>query len=289
MSPTRSVSAALRDRLPLNAAGADASAYADAFRASADLLINQCTLHVGGRPHRLTELELYWTDEDHPDPFTHGAPMQREFGRWYFHSSGGTYKGGTYKGLDIAVGGPGRSAGVLLRGIEDVATGERIDGSCSVVDRLLEVCAARTTTTAGSSPVAALAEQVDMIDPPSPHSSLLALELAAPGPARPLFASARVGLTLKRGADPARCAYLGRHYRYLVEPKRLRKGRVHVVLAAHQAGLDQETIHRRTGVARGTIARDIAAFEAGRSRDPAEYCRTLKTAELCELFGALAP
>lgn len=288
MSPPRGVSAALRDRLPIDAAAADASAYANAFRASADLLLNQCTLRVAGRPHRLTEVELYWTDEDHPDPFTHDAPMQREFGRWYFHSSGGAYKGGTYKGLDIAVGGPGRSAGILLRGIEDVATGERVDGSCSVVDRLLELCAPRTATTAGSSTVAALADQVDVIDPPTPQSSLLALELAAPGAARPLFASARVGLTLKRGADPARCAYLGRHYRHLVDPKRLRKGRVHVVLAAHQTGLDQETIHRRTGVARGTIARYIAAFEAGRSRDPGDYCRRLKTAELCELFGALA-
>jgi len=284
MSPYPGVSAELRSRLPLDAARADASTYLSAFRASAELLLNQCTLQVAGRPHRLTEVEFYWTDKRHPDPFTHGDPMQREFGRWYFHRRGNTYKGGTYKGLDIAVGGPERTAGILLRGIEDVATGERIDGSCSIVDRLLALC----TPKAGTSTVAALAEQVAAIDPPTPQGSLLALELATPGPARPLFASARVGLTLKRGADPARCAYLGRHYRYVVEPKRLRKGRLHVVLAAHQAGLDQETLHRLTGVARGPIARYIAAFEAGRSREPGDYCRALKTAELCELFGALA-
>ncbi len=288
MPASSTVSAGLRDRLPIDLDAADARPYIDAFRRSAELLLNQCTFFVAGRPHRLTEIEFYWTDAAHSDPFTHSDPLQREFGRWYFHRRGGTYLGGTYKGLDIAVGGAGRSAGILLRGIEALPSAERVDGSCSVVDRILDLCAPST----GIRTVHALAAEATTIDPSAAAGDdprqLLALEVGAPGPARPLFASARVGLTLKRGADPARRAYLARPYRFVVDPKRLRKGRLHVVLAAHQAGLDAETIHRQTGVARGPIARYIAAFEAGRGRDPADYCRALKTAELSELFGALS-
>ncbi len=288
MSASSAVSAALRERLPIELDAADAGPYIDAFRRSAELLLNLCTLRIVGRPHRLTEIEFYWTDTRHPDPFTHSDPRQQEFGHWYFHRRGGTYLGGTYKGLDIAVGGSQRSAGILLRGIESVEDGERVDGSCSVVDRILKLCA----ETRGIRTVAALAAEATTIDrsaaPGGDPREPLALELCAPGTARPLFPSARVGLTLKRGADPARRAYLARPYRFVVEPKRLRKGRLHVVLAAHQAGLDAETIHRETGVARGPIARYVAAFEAGRGRDPADYCRALKTAELCELFGALS-
>ncbi|KXS19038.1 hypothetical protein M427DRAFT_181607 [Gonapodya prolifera JEL478] len=55
---------------------------------------------------RLAELEFYLHREpDHPDPFSHRHPDQRSRGRWYFHKLGGSYRGGTWKGLDITFGG----------------------------------------------------------------------------------------------------------------------------------------------------------------------------------------
>jgi len=59
--------------------------YLPAFRAIADLLLNRATLFVAGRPHKLTEIELYWNGLGHRDPFTHGDPLQKRLGIWYFH------------------------------------------------------------------------------------------------------------------------------------------------------------------------------------------------------------
>ncbi|MEZ4382270.1 MAG: hypothetical protein R3A79_13040 [Nannocystaceae bacterium] len=279
--PARAVSAALRGLLPT--ADAAEAEHAAAFRATAELLLGGCTLRIAGERYRLTELEFYWTSARHPDPFTHGDPLQREFGRWYFHRQGGTYKGGTYKGLDIAVGAPERAAGILLRGVA-APCGERIDGSCAVVERILE----RT----GAASVAALADSFDRaIDRPAGEGrSPLALELDAEGTAAPrvIYASPRVGLTLKRGADALRRRYLARPYRLLVEPETLTKGRLHVALGLYAEGVTAPEIAARTGVRRAHVDRYIAAFERGRGRDPAAYQRSLTTAELCELFGALA-
>ena len=281
---TTAVTDALRALLP--AADTEDPEHGAAFRAAAALLLDGCALRIAGEPYRLTEIEFYWTSAKHPDPFTHGDPLQREFGRWYFHRQGGTYKGGTYKGVDIAVGEAERAAGILIRGIA-AASGERIDGSCAVVDRILE----RT----GAASVAALADGFERsIDRPAAAegSSPLALEPRAPGQGttdpRVIYASARVGLTLKRGADPLRRRYLARPYRFLVDPRGLKKGRLHVVLGLHAEGVAAAEIAARTGVSRRHVDRYIADFARGRGRDPADYQRSLGTAELCELFGALA-
>ena len=55
---------------------------------------------------RITEVEVYFNDDkNHKDTFTHGDKYQRNGGHWYFHRmNGGTYKAGTYKGLDLAIG-----------------------------------------------------------------------------------------------------------------------------------------------------------------------------------------
>lgn len=77
----------------------------------------------------LAEIEYYYEGGNHHDTFTHCDPLQqttyarhdsqqwREVHRrcadvvtycranWYFHKSGATYKGGSYKGLDITFGG----------------------------------------------------------------------------------------------------------------------------------------------------------------------------------------
>src|SRR5689334_18097007 len=136
-------------RLAPSAATAEA-AYAAVFRVIADLLLNRATLHVAGRPHRFTELEMYWSGHAHVDPFTHGQPIQRQIGAWYFHRSGERYRGGTYKGLDITFGSSEAFGGILIRGVEPVEPIEPararaaapalpelpalIDGPCLVVD-----------------------------------------------------------------------------------------------------------------------------------------------------------
>lgn len=273
-----SVAAALRATLP-TATSADA-AHAAAFAGAAELLLAGATLWIAGAAHRLTEIEFYWTSEAHPDPFTHGDPMQREFGRWYFHRQGGSYRGGTFKGLDVAVGGEGVTAGILIRGIAEVG-GARVDGSCMVVEHIL----ART----GMASVAALAGSFGgAIDAAAGEGSPLWLGLGAASEPRPaIVRSARVGLTLKKGADPLRCRYLGRHYRFLDDPRAIAKGRSYVVVALHQQGRGVAEIAAITGASASQVAKTIEAFEGGRGRDPAEFRGELSASELSALLGAL--
>jgi hypothetical protein len=274
------ITPALRARLPGQTA-ADED-YAPAFRRSAELLLNHATLFVGGAPHRLTEVEFYWAGPGHEDPFAHKDPIQVEFGRWYFHKQGGTYKGGTYKGLDIAAGRPGTFVGILLRGLVDAQTGELFDGSCTCMDHIL----ART----GRGSVVELAGSFDgSIDPNEDDSSPLCLAEEDPaGGAKEVFSSPRVGLTLKKGATPERIRFLARPYRFSIDPARSRKGRPHLVVSLHAEGRSPAEIARITGVAPAHVGKYVRAYEGGKRRNPEEFRKDLSAEDLCALFGALA-
>lgn len=239
------------------------------FRAIAEMLLDRTVLVVAGRRLRFTELEVYVDGPAHPDPFTHGDPMQRDFGRWYFHRSGGTYKGGTYKGVDLAFGAADTCAGMLVRGLADLDTDVLVDGPCLVVDHLLGLT--------GHAGVAELAGSFDRAIATPP----MALELTAPRGAR-VYATPRIGLTLKKGATPARLHYLPLDYRFLTEPSRIKKGRPHLVIALHRTGLAPDAIARLVGCRPAIVASYLAAHASGRGRAPADLD------EICALLGALA-
>jgi hypothetical protein len=92
------------------------------FDAIAHVLLNETHLLVGGEAHRLTEIEFYYHASIHPDPFAHRNPVQLHPGRWYFHRTRGTYRGGSFKGLDLTFGraagaSPAEFGGVLFRSL----------------------------------------------------------------------------------------------------------------------------------------------------------------------------
>src|SRR5262249_29221395 len=107
------------------------------FAALADMLLNRSVLSIHGRAHRLTEVEVYYHSELHPDPFAHRDPVQVHGGRWYFHKSHGSYRGGSFKGLDLTFGDESAHAGVLFRGLQAV-DGSYIDGPSLLVDYVLD-------------------------------------------------------------------------------------------------------------------------------------------------------
>jgi hypothetical protein len=283
------------ERLAPSAATAE-PAYAAVFRAIAELLLNRTTLHVAGRPHRFTELEMYWTGHAHADPFTHGQQIQRQIGAWYFHRSGERYRGGTYKGLDITFGSSEAFGGILIRSVERVATARDragaaalIDGPCLVVDHILELTESRSIEELvgrlGAGPMIA----------PRDHRSPLHVELDdGPGRGQAIYATARIGLTLKKGATEARQRYIARPYRFLTEPARIRKGKPHLVTALNQEGRSPDEIAALTGTRRAVVDGYIAAFEAGRARRIRRIRRIddlrgdRSPGELCQLLGAAA-
>jgi hypothetical protein len=65
-------------------------------------LLNATDFLVNAIPYRFAELEAYYYGPGHLDSFSHRNPLQRENGRWYFHRSGGQYRSGSFKGVDLA-------------------------------------------------------------------------------------------------------------------------------------------------------------------------------------------
>lgn len=244
--------------------------------ARARALLDDVDLVCDGRRHRIREIELYLTCAEHPDPFVHGVAEQQRPGAWYFHRSGASYRGGTFKGLDLATGGPGVACGWLLRSVE-AEDGRLIDGSCNVVDHLLGV--------AGERHIAPLDRgSPDALD----GASRLHLAPALGARGSPILGTPRVGLTLKRAdTHPGMPSWIGRRLRFLTAPRRIRKGRVQTIAALLADGLDIEAIHRVTGSPRAALRRAAEAFEAGRARDPAEWLGVrLARGELYGLYGA---
>ena len=243
----------------------------DRFEAEAarigDWLVRDAVLIAGETRLRPVEIELYYFGARHRDPFAHRDPEQLEPGRWYFHKTGGTYRGGSFKGLDLSLGRSGTWGGALIRSVRG-PEGDLVSGPSLVVDLLL-----RLTREADIAPLAPKAGE------------LLRLEQSAPDPAT-VLRTARVGLTLKR-FEADKPAFLMRPYRFLNAPAEVKKGRVHTVIALHQGGLDAREIERRTGSPTHAIARYLDRYALGQERGAFEpfVDKALSPLDLAELHG----
>ncbi len=226
--------------------GLEAPGAAEAWFAEiASRLLGTCRLQVAGVPHRLVEIEFYFDSEAHPDPFTHRHPEQAHSGRWYFHRIGASYRGGSFKGLDLTLGDGVAHGGILLRSLE-APGGRLVVGPSLCVDYLLE--ATRSPT------VAALASAQADLPAFAPAAPLSLSESAAHDTKLTMFRTARVGLSLKRHRDALAIDRLARRYRFLTEPRRITKGRAELIAALLTDGYSPEDIRSLTGSPRKAIA-----------------------------------
>jgi hypothetical protein len=86
-------------------------------------------------------------------------------------------------------------------------------------------------------------------------------------------------------AEPRR--YVVSRYRFVSEPRRLSKGKLHIVLALHQDGKTTDEIVAITGCPRKTIERYVADFRQG-EQDASFHPfvgAELGPVELCKLHG----
>jgi len=244
-------------------------------------LLNATDFLVAGEPYRFAELEAYYHGPGHPDLFAHRDPVQLENGRWYFHRTRGEYRGGSFKGLDLAFGDGTAHFGILIRTVV-AADGAVIDGPSLTVDHLL----AKTK----SASVAALDGTIAARKVWDATSPLAIRESATPRTAT-VYQCSRIGLTLKwaRGR-PAAPRFVGRPYRFLTEPRGISKGKVHLVLALHRRGETPEAIAAIIGCPRKTVERYVKDFEAGKAAPnfDAYIGKELGTADLCKLLGTWA-
>lgn len=111
----------------------------------ANKILNQMILIINGRKFRICEIEMYLKSSNHPDNYTHSNPDQKSFGKFYFHKySNGTFKSGTWKGVDIVLGNETKYFGILIRSMVELDQNfkpkfsEFIEGPCKCVNKLLE-------------------------------------------------------------------------------------------------------------------------------------------------------
>lgn len=250
----------------------------DWFQRIAERLLNGTELVVGGKAHRITEVEVYYHGADHADPFAHKDPVQLCCGRWYFHRTNGVYRNASFKGLDLAFGDGVHFGGVLIRGLEK-PNGELIDGPSLLVDYLLDATAAET--------VARLDKVIGTRVAWETGNTLFLREVENLEQ-RPICRSGRIGLTLKRSpGNKAMQRYVLKPYRYLSQPRKIAKGKPLLVLALHALGKSADEIQTITGCNRGTIERYVADFKSGQEQpDFAPYVgKDLSPVELCRLNG----
>lgn len=175
------------------------------FTQIANTILNGYCLQIGNVPHRICEIEFYLRNDKHLDLYTHSHDEQQMYGTWYFHRhTNGTYKGGTFKGLDFTLGCRGSSFSVLIRSITDGTT--MIEGPCNVVNYILK--------TLGMTSIMNLTVG-GVLDCFSPVSGFYLFPFVTSK--QPIYAGKRVGLSDKYPD------YRDRMYRFLIFKDHIKK------------------------------------------------------------------
>lgn len=110
------------------------------FHEIANTILNKILIVAGTKLYRVCETEFYLFGKKHHDYYTHRSVEQSMKCKFYFHKyHNGTYKSGTYKGIDITIGcdNPKTFFGCLIRSIYDIKTHEFVEGPCNCVNKIL--------------------------------------------------------------------------------------------------------------------------------------------------------
>jgi hypothetical protein len=248
----------------------------------ADKFINKSKLVINNHKHQIMEIEFYLTCTDHPDPFTHQSEDQSIPDKWYFHKKGGTYKQGTYKGLDITFRPSHLSpddtcyGGILIRSIYDIDNNKFIEGPCNVVDHILNICNYTSinnfVTNNATLNVNDTLSQLYIL----PCSRNIV----------PLYNSPRVGLTLKQ-FNNLRAIYIMKNYRYMIQPHLFKKNRNLITMQLYEENTDISTISNCMNMPESRINGYINIYKSGIEENPEKYGgNNLKADDLIKLMAS---
>eukprot|EP01117_Protostelium_nocturnum_P012640 TRINITY_DN4650_c0_g4_i1.p1 TRINITY_DN4650_c0_g4~~TRINITY_DN4650_c0_g4_i1.p1 ORF type:complete len:330 (+),score=123.76 TRINITY_DN4650_c0_g4_i1:127-1116(+) len=269
--------------------------YEDCFTKMANFLLNKVVVKVNGEDYRLMEIEYYYTNHGkvdgkylHHDPFTHGDPVQRQTAVWYFHKMGSGYKGGSYKGLDIAIGqDQDHVGGILIRSIRKLSDNSVVCGPSKTVDKILETCGAPGVKEMVDD---TLKGDISCLSPADPKEKrALYLELKDL-PQETVYRSGRVGLHMtKAKADvELQKEFVFKNYRYLITPKDVPKGAFYVVVALDWRGTSKEDIAKIVKTKASTIDNYTKLRQKGVALGPDAFVgKKMTDANVCEAYGSL--
>lgn len=261
--------------------------YSKHFELLADYLLNNVVLLIKGDEYRLGEIEFYYTTTEesssHKDPFTHQTKLQKTLGQWYFHQNpNGSYKSGTYKGLDFTIGdGDFAFGGVLIRTIQNLKNQSIIEGPCLVVNHILEKHGLKESK-----------EFVEKFF--KDENSILNKELCLvekKGTKTKLYKSGRVGLTLKKSDSKVlRLEFLLKNYRFLIFPKEIKKGKHYLVISEYYAsdkkGSTLSKIVQDLKIQQKTMDKYVQLFKNPKVPD-SFFGKELSVDNLCEISSLL--
>jgi 3-methyladenine DNA glycosylase Mpg len=182
----------------------------NSFDTIANDLLNHTYLIVNEKQFRICEIEFYHYSESHKDCYVHRNPDQSKYGKYYFHKYGtGTYKSGTYKGLDLTFGNDDVFCGILIRSIYDVENDEMIEGPCRSVNRILEEYGLEKVMDFTSGKL------LDITN--NEHDFIIKTDLEDPIEKEKVYKGMRVGLSDKYPE------YKIKKYRYLIMKNKIKK------------------------------------------------------------------
>jgi len=259
------------------------------FEGIANALLNDVILYINEKPHRLDEIEFYYHAHAHQDIFAHCDPMQTTSTKWYFHKKGSNYKGGTYKGMDITFGEEekGKFGGILIRSLESLPIPTKpkiLDGPCVCVDYILKEN--------GSESIANFVEDFGG-DLDVTTTKRLYLKYASTddekkllGPHREVCSGPRVGLSLKKG-DSAQYRFVMKNYRFLSQPRLIKKGKPHIVAGLLGHGVPLDKIIEMTGVTKDSAKSYSDSYESGKKNNkPSDFeGKALENEEVLNCYG----
>jgi len=274
--------------------------FQEFFEHVAHKLLNEFVLMANQKAFRITEIEFYfWHPTVHSDLFTHRDLQQQNMAEWYFHKTGNSFRGGTFKGLDITFGKTNEYyGGILIRSIESLDIEELIEGPSVTVDHLLLTCGVSTISELILTKMFGSIAQCSMLMirhcTELPSSILIS--------SRMVFSSPRVGLSLRRNDHQRkRLDFLCKRYRFCTLPNRLRKSRVHTVLGVLQQNYSKtnqeeervvDQIYSLTAIRKSIVYQCVRHFLAGRRKSKefidSVFTKQLKPRQLCELCGLLS-
>lgn len=250
------------------------------FQEIAHALLNQTQLLIRNENFKLMEIEFYFDNgSTFQDPYIHGDDRQKTTNNWYFHRKGEGYSDGKIKGLDLTFGNNPTLGGILLRGIENLHTGEYIDGPSRIVNKILEMN--------GVEKVCEIAPQLERLSANDPSNALQLKEYENPVFQIPTKCP-RVGLTLKTKKEALQRNFIMKNYRFLAEPAKTGIHNHSIFLALVHQGMDKNKAREIAGIREAEALKYFFNYCRGAERHYSGYVdMDFSVLNHCEMMGAI--
>lgn len=238
--------------------------YDEKFSKLTNVVLKEITLMIADKEYRLREIELYLYTDDHLDIYTHRDQDQATPCKWYFHKMKGTYKGGTYKGLDITFGFKDKKntyGGILIRGISNAD--KLVTGPCKVVDHILSI----NNFTKIVDLVADLSDNINDVS----KISKLYLKYNNNLDKKTVYRGPRIGLSFKYPE------YATKDYRYLTyKIKEIEKYKPSIIINLVNSGKNIEDVAKESDCKVWQVKKYVDLYISGKERKDNKDLENLK-------------